>query len=121
MPDARRQFRVLYKHFLLRLVDLEVLSAGGNTSRLFVNFAALLGAFSFVMGLYLVHDYAFSSLPRAVLARAAMGDQEFLIGTTIAVVGLFGIIAWDAVFPDRRDSSSSACCPCGLRRCSARK
>jgi pimeloyl-ACP methyl ester carboxylesterase len=102
-PDPRRQLRVLFRHFILRLVDLEVLSSGGDAQRLFVNFAALLGAFSLVLAIYVVPQYALSRLAPDQLARAAAGDQEFLIASTMAVVGMFGIIAWDTVFPDRRD------------------
>jgi pimeloyl-ACP methyl ester carboxylesterase len=102
-PDPRQQFRILFRHFILRLVDLEVLSSGGDAQRLFVNFAALLGAFSLVLAIYIVPQYALSLLAPDQLARAAVGDQEFLIASTMAVVGMFGIIAWDAVFPDRRD------------------
>src|SRR5438067_9870129 len=104
MLDRRRQFRVLYRHFVLRLINIEVLSAGGESQMLFVNFAALLAAFSFVLAIYIVPQYALSTLPPDQLARAAVGDQEFLICTTMVIVGLFAAISWDAVFPDRRDS-----------------
>ena len=35
---------------------------------------------------------------------AAWGDEEFLISTTMAVAGLFAVVAWNTVLPDRRDS-----------------
>jgi hypothetical protein len=35
---------------------------------------------------------------------AAWGDQEFLIATTIAIAGFFAVLAWNAPFPDRRDT-----------------
>src|SRR6266852_1027812 len=103
MLDPRQQFRVLYRDFLLRLIDLDLLSAGGDVTKLFAQFAALLAAFSFIVGIYVVPPYTLGKLPPDKLALAATGDQEFLIATTMAVVGLFAVIAWDAVFPDRRD------------------
>ncbi len=103
MIDSRLQFRVLYRDFLVRLIDLELISSGADSTRLFVQFAALLGAFSIVLGIYVVPQYALSKLAPDELALAATGDQEFLIATTMAVVGMFGIIAWDSVFPDRLD------------------
>ena len=48
-PDARerRQFRILYRDFLRRIVDLDVLSSHGDVEKLLVQFAALLAAFNF--------------------------------------------------------------------------
>src|SRR5262245_58912800 len=103
MLDPRRQFRALYRDFLLRLVDLELLSTGGDMTKLFAQFAALLAALSFVVAISVLPPYALAGLPPDKLALAATGDQEFLVATTMAVVGLFAVIAWDAVFPDRRD------------------
>jgi pimeloyl-ACP methyl ester carboxylesterase len=103
MLDPRQQFRVLYRDFLLRLVDLELLSTGGDVTRLFVQFAALLAALSFTLAMFVLPRYAFVKLAPDRLALAATGDQEFLIATTMAVVGVFAVIAWDAVFPDRHD------------------
>jgi len=51
MLDTRRQFRVLYRDFLARTVDLELVSAGGEIQKLLAQFAALLAAFSFCIGL----------------------------------------------------------------------
>ena len=36
MLDTRRQFRVLYRDFLARIVDLELVSAGGAYARLWL-------------------------------------------------------------------------------------
>ena len=104
MPSERRQFRILYRDFLFRMVDLEVLSAHGDIRKLLGQFVALLAAFSFVLGFLFVPRYASSTLPAQRLLVAAWGDQEFLIATTIGLVGLFAVIAWNAVLPDRRDS-----------------
>ena len=46
MPEERRQFRILYRDFLRRIVDLDVLSSHGDIEKLLVQFAAMLAAFS---------------------------------------------------------------------------
>jgi pimeloyl-ACP methyl ester carboxylesterase len=99
---ARRQFKILYRSFLLRIVDPDLLPAHGDPLRLLVQVGALLASFSFVVSLMIVPPYARASA--AEIAIYSWGDQEFLIGTTIAVVGLFTVLAWDSIFPDRRDS-----------------
>ena len=104
MPDERRQFRILYRDFLLRMVDLDLLSPSGEIRNLLVQLAALLAAFNFVVAVLFVPRYATSILPPEQLLMAAWGDQEFLIATTIAIAGLFAVLAWNAPFPDRRDS-----------------
>ena len=104
VPDEGRQLRILYRDFLFRMVDLEVLSAHGDIRRLLGQFVAMLAAFSFVLAFLIVPRYASSTLPRQRLLIAAWGDQEFLIATTIGIVGLFAVIAWNTVLPDRRDS-----------------
>jgi pimeloyl-ACP methyl ester carboxylesterase len=98
------QFRVLYRDFLRRMVDVELLSAGGDLNHLMAQFAGLLAAFSLVLAIYLVPPIVFHDLPLEALARAAWGTHEFLISTTIAVVGMFTVVCWDALLPSRRDS-----------------
>jgi pimeloyl-ACP methyl ester carboxylesterase len=115
MPDERNQFRILFRDFLSRMVDMEILSARGDPQKLLAQFAALLAALSFVVGLMMVQTYASSLLPHAKLVVAAWGDEEFLIGITIAVVGLFSVIAWNTVLPDRRDSFVLGPLPVRLR------
>jgi CubicO group peptidase (beta-lactamase class C family) len=91
------QFRILYRQFLFRMVDLELLSADakGDMSKLFGQFAALLIFIS--IGLCLA-----SGLARAGLVLEWSG-VHFMIATTMLVVGLFAILSWDSTFPDRRD------------------
>src|SRR5258706_1961466 len=95
---------MLYRDFLFRVVELDVLTAGSEIQNLLVQSAATLAAFSFVIVVLLVPRYANSRLTPSALRIAAWGDQEFLFGTTIAVVGLFSILAWNALLPDRPDS-----------------
>ena len=91
------QFRVLYKQFLFRMVDLELLSADakGDMSKLFGQFAALLIFLS--IGLCLGAGVAGGGLV------AEWSGVHFMIATTMLVVGLFAILSWDSTFPDRRD------------------
>jgi pimeloyl-ACP methyl ester carboxylesterase len=96
----RHQFRVLYKNFLRHIVDLELLSAHGDVSRLMAQFAALLASASFVLALM---QTGLAYVEKNQLAQAVWSDEEFLLSTTMAVVGMFAVLGWDSVFPDRRD------------------
>src|ERR1035438_4773449 len=103
MPLERSQFAVLFRDSLSRIVDLELLSTAGEMRTLLVQFVALLAAFSFVCAITLLPRYGTSMLPRSALLVYAWNDEEFLIATTIAVTGLFTLVAWNVVLPDRRD------------------
>jgi hypothetical protein len=101
---TKRQFRVLYREFLFRMVDLEVLSAHalGDAHKLLGQFAALL---LFVSNLLSIAAFGFAGSHMAPPARLAftMVMEHFLIATTMLVVGLFAVLSWDSTFPDRRD------------------
>ncbi len=103
MPDERRQFAILYRGFLLRIIDPELLSARGDARNLLGQLGALLAAFSFVLAIVLIPRYTASVLPRERLLRAALGHEEFLIATSIATAGLFAVLAWNSMLLDRRD------------------
>jgi hypothetical protein len=101
---TKLQFRVLYRQFLFRMVDLELLSisAQGDISKLLGQFAGLLVFFSFALTFgALIFDRA--RLTPARLQSALWGMEHFLISTTLLVVGLFAVLSWDSTFPDRRD------------------
>ncbi|WP_321475108.1 serine hydrolase domain-containing protein [uncultured Paludibaculum sp.] len=99
------QFRVLYRQFLFRMVDLEILSADalGDSNKLLGQFAALLIFLSifFLSGPTLA--VASSRLPPEMTVFGTWGVEHFLIATTMLVVGLFAVLSWDSTFPDRRD------------------
>lgn len=103
MPSERQQFRILYRDFLFRIVDLELLSARGEIQKLLVQFVAMLAAFSFVVTILYFPRYVSSTLTPEQLLVAAWGDEEFLISTTLAIAGLFTVLAWNAALPSRRD------------------
>jgi predicted permease len=103
-PNPHRQFLVLFRSFLSRMIDLELLASRGEIETLLAQFAAMLAAFSFTLAIFLAPRYATSPLPHARLLTLAWLDEEFLIGTTMAIAGLFTLLAWNTVLPDRRDS-----------------
>jgi hypothetical protein len=86
MPDERNQFRILYRDFLFRILDLELLASRGEAQRLLSQFAALLAAFSFTFTIYFVPRYGLSTLPWEQLSRLGWVDQDLLIATTMADV-----------------------------------
>ncbi len=104
MPDERRQFGILYRDFLRRIVDLEVLSSGGDVEKLLVQFASVLGAFNFSFLIFAGPKYMSGTVPAAQLRIAVESDIEFLVAATMTVAGLFALLAWNTVLPDRRDS-----------------
>ena len=99
-----RRFRVLYDLFLFRMVDLEVLSAHalGDANKLLGQFASLLLFVSVVISFFAV---SFDDVTIAPEARFAftLYMEHFLIATTMLVVGIFAVLSWDSIFPDRRD------------------
>lgn len=99
----RRQFRVLYRLFLARMIDLDILSAGGDIRSLVARFVSVLAALSLVLTYLMAGRYFSATVPRASLLYSLWNDTEFLISTSIAVAGLLAVLAWNAVFPDRRD------------------
>jgi len=118
MPDSQArptQFRVLCRDFLGRLIDLDVLSAGGDAQNLLAQFAALLAAFNFVVAIMILPRYGTSAHPRAVLLVRAWLDQQFLISTSMAVAGLFTVLSWNTLMPDRRDALVLGVLPVRMR------
>jgi putative effector of murein hydrolase LrgA (UPF0299 family) len=88
---------VLYRVFLLRVIDLESLSADGDTTRLLGQFAALLAGISFLFTIPLI------TLGGRLSQSLLWMMEHLLIATTMAVVGLFSVLSWDALVSDRRD------------------
>ncbi len=111
----RRQFGVLYRDFLYRIIDLDVLTARGEIHKLLVQFAAMLSAFNFVVAIYQVQRFGLGGFTRAQLKAAAWSDEDFLIATTMAIAGLTVILSWNALLPDRRDRMVLVPLPLRLR------
>ncbi|MBI4909175.1 MAG: beta-lactamase family protein [Acidobacteria bacterium] len=98
------QLRVLYRQFLFRIVDLEVLSshAQGDATKLLGQFAGLLVFVSATLSIAAMAGPP-KSIPAGLAYAATMITQHFLIATTMLIVGIFAVLSWDATFPDRRD------------------
>ena len=96
------QFRVLYREFLFRMVDLELLSAHalGDSQKLLGQFASLLITMSILLALPAL---GFGGGTQAMQVFLPMSSEHFLISTTMLVVGLFAVLSWDSTFPTRRD------------------
>jgi hypothetical protein len=101
---GRLQFRVLYREFLFRMIDIELLSshALGDSNKLLGRFAALLIFVSILLSIPAL-GIGGSRTPPALRLFHAWSAEHFLIATTMLVVGLFAIFGWDSTFPRRRD------------------
>ena len=96
------QFRVLYRDFLVRIVDLELISSHGDIQKLLVQFTALIAAFSLTFTFYVVRLHT-ALTSESMQRQAAVGESEFMIATTMVLSGLLAVLSWNSVFPDRRD------------------
>jgi hypothetical protein len=98
---AKIQFRILYREFLFRMIDLEVLSAQGNLSKLLGQFAAILVLISVIQTFGAIGID--SHLPRQAFLIALWRPEHGLIATTMLVVGIFAVLSWGSTFPTKRD------------------
>ena len=102
---TKLQFRVLYREFLFRLVDRELLSvsAQGDVSKLLGRLAAVLILVSipFTPPMIRLGD---SSLPQEAKLMSAWDTEHALVAITMLIVGLFAVLSWDSAYPDRRDA-----------------
>ena len=101
---GKKQFRVLYREFLFRLIDRDLLAgdAQGDANRLLGRFAAILIWLSIpfaAMGLSVSN----AGVPRQEMLAGAWGPEHSVIATTMLIVALFAVLSWDSVLPDRRD------------------
>jgi hypothetical protein len=94
------QFRVLYRQFLLRVIDLEALSIQADILRFLGQFAGVLILFSLIQGLGL---FIHPEMTRMRLLSLTSHTEQSLISTMMLVAGLVAVISWDNIFPDRRD------------------
>src|SRR4030095_198211 len=102
-PMSKRQFRILYREFLFRIVDRELLSthATGDMSQLLLQGITLLAFLSLcfsVPALFVDFDG-----PVQVRLMFAWSVEHFLIATTMLAVGVFAVLSWGSMFPDHRD------------------
>jgi len=98
---SRLQFRVLYREFLFRIIDLDLLAPEGDMSRLLGQFASVLVIVSLWIMLPALATAAMAPSELSLLLTWA--GEHFVIATTMLVVGLFAVLSWESLFPDRRD------------------
>src|ERR1700678_630014 len=96
------QFRILYREFLFRMVDLELLSPQGDITKLLGQFAAVLIWISSGLALGALFT-DIRRVPPQKLLGWLWGTEHFLIATTMLVVGLFAVLSWESTFLNRRD------------------
>lgn len=115
MPDQRRQFGILYRDSLRRMIDLEALSAGGDTGKLLGQLAALLAALGFTFLIVAGQKYMTGTLAHRQMLAAIHAETRFLFATGMAVAGLSAVMAWNTILPDRRDCAILGVLPVRLR------
>ena len=101
-------FRILYREFLFRIVDLELLSAHaeGDSRTLLGQFASLLVFCSLILALVAgiwASMVRSGRMPPLIRMAGGWTMEHFLIATTMLVVGLFAVLSWESTFPDARD------------------
>jgi hypothetical protein len=97
-------FRVLYRQFLLRVIDLEALSIEADIPRFLGQFAGVLIMISLLQVLGALWNAGqIQELPPAVHLALVWSKEQSLISYMMLVVGLFTVVSWDNTFPDRRD------------------
>jgi hypothetical protein len=115
------QFRILYRQFLFRLMDVELLSASayGDAFELLGQFGSLLVFGSVLLSVIAIPIGAeVRDLP---VPASVWPVERFLISLTMLVVGVFTLLSWDSTFLDRRDVLVLAPLPISVRTLVAAK
>ncbi len=97
-----KEFRVLYREFLFRVVDLELLAPQGDIAKLLGQFAAILICLSFTLSVRAMF-LSPNNLPPQMLRAVVWERENMLIATTMLAVGMFAVLSWDSAFLNRRD------------------
>ena len=94
----KSQFVVLYRVFFMRVIDLELMSADADPTRLAQQFATIFITISVFFSLPVL----LSGGHRMTLA-GTWTAEHFFVETTMTIAGLIAVLNWDSAFPDRRD------------------
>lgn len=95
------EYRVLCRQFVLRVVDLEALSIEADIPQFLGQFAGVAIMLSIVHSVIAWIYFAPMTLPERFAYACHL--EQYLIATMMLAAGIFAVISWDAVFPDRRD------------------
>jgi CubicO group peptidase (beta-lactamase class C family) len=101
--NARRQYQVLYRDFLFRIVDRELLSsyAKGDASQLLLQILTLLLCVSVLFSVPAL--FVDPGLHPQARLFFAWNVEHFLIATTMLAVGVLAVLGWGQLFPEPRD------------------
>jgi hypothetical protein len=94
------QFRTLYRVFLLRVVDLNLMSADADPSKLITQFATMFATISLFIALPAMIGLMGGGRTTGTNGWTA---EHFLIETSMTIAGLVAVLNWDAALPDRQD------------------
>lgn len=97
------EFRVLYRQFLLRVIDLEALSIQADVVGFLGQFAGVLIMYSLLQAVGAFFDTLGPPPPPQALVAMAWHAEHSSVEIVMLVVGLIAVVSWDSTFPDRRD------------------
>ncbi|MBS1876326.1 MAG: hypothetical protein JSU00_24135 [Acidobacteria bacterium] len=97
--------RILIKHFLNRLFDSDLVSAGGSLRDSAITTVSLLAATGVIIAYttMMKHWFTNARTPLAIREAMAWSDREFMISISMAVTAALAVLCWESVFPDSRD------------------
>jgi hypothetical protein len=96
-------FRILFRQFLLRVVDLEALSIQADIPRFLGQFAGVLIMLSLLQTVVAFVSTLGPSPGPEIQLMLAWHTEQSSIATMMLVIGLISVLSWDATFPDRQD------------------
>jgi hypothetical protein len=113
----------LFRHFLGRMFDSEIVASPEQTRAAVIAAFALLLPWFQVLYSPLKSKYAhLAALPSPVPYRDALrADELWLITLTMSVIGLLTILRWQSLFPDLRDYRTLGTLPLRMREIFAGK
>ena len=103
LVEEREQFRVLFRTFLRRLFHSDLVPETVDLRQSAIVLAAVLTVPPALYAVALSLNYG-SWMSDMQLATRAVPQKLYFIGYSMAAVGLVTVLAWDALFPDRRDA-----------------
>ena len=103
LDEERGQFRVLFRTFLRQLFHSDLVPDTVDLRQSAIVMAAVLTVPPSLYAVASALSYG-SWMGDLQLAMRAVPHKLYFIGYSMAAVGLVTVLAWDALFPDRRDA-----------------